>query len=99
MTPGDTEGQEDADPELSAANFRVLQVSMATDASLAKTRYANFFFLWERFLSIDLDSFIGEGDKRSYWQAKKPPWFSFWWGLALQFPCPQKPMASKPHSY
>lgn len=45
MTPGDTEGREDADPGLSAANFRVLQVSMATDASLAKTRYANFFFL------------------------------------------------------
>lgn len=44
MTPGDTEGREDADPGLSAANFRVLQVSMATDASLAKTRYANFFF-------------------------------------------------------
>ena len=58
-----------------------------------------FFFLWERFLSIGLNSFIGEGDKRSYWQAKKPPWFSFWWGLALQFPCPQKPVARKPHSY
>lgn len=54
---------------------------------------------WQRFLSSDLDSFIGEGDKSSCWRAKKPPWFSFWWGLALQFPCPQKPMANKPHRY
>lgn len=37
MTPGDTEGQMDPDPGLSATNFRVLWVSMETDASLAKT--------------------------------------------------------------
>ena len=37
MTPGDTEGQVDPDTGLSATNFRVLWVSMETDASLAKT--------------------------------------------------------------
>ena len=51
------------------------------------------------FWALTLTASLVKETKEAVGGAKKPPWFSFWWGLALQFLCPQKPMANKPHRY